>query len=193
MDRASTTDTSARQSGIRRIPLPENRRAATPKLSDILIDAGLVNQSRWDGAQRVARETGLRTNDVLLDQGELEEGVLAAVLSRELSLPWVRPACVRPDLRLVEMLPRWIAEAICALPILIQNSDHGVPTLFVAVDDPTNEDTLLACSLWTGLPARAMVATRREIRETIADWFEELEGMQPLSAEDIVGIEVSAA
>jgi hypothetical protein len=164
-----------------------------PHLADLLVEAGLVSRSRWDGAQRVAREAGLRAYDVLLDQGELDDGVVAAVLSRELSLPWVRPSCVRPDLRLVEMLPRWIAEAICALPVLVRNSESGVPTLYVAVDDPTTEDTLLACSLWTGLPAKAMVATRGEIRETIAAWFDELAECVPLSATDIVCVEVTAA
>ncbi len=142
-------------------------------LVERLLAAGVAQPEQINTARREAMEKSQRLLDVLVDGGVVEERTVAALLSYELGLPWVDPALIRFDLRLCEALPRWVAEALCVLPVHFQERDDGSVMLFVAMDDPTDHETLLACSVWAGVQVRPLVASTRAIRQAIKRWYDD--------------------
>lgn len=140
-------------------------------LARLLCDAGVVSPQRMARARREAVEQARRILDVLVEDGLVDDDAVAAVLSFELGVPWVNPALIRYDVRLTEALPRWVAEALCVLPVYFRESSEETPVLYLAMDDPTDEDALLACSIWTGFRVRPLVASTTMIRDAIRAWY----------------------
>lgn len=72
---------------------------------------------------------------------------------------------------LLTLVPRATAEKYCLVPIYVRPVRGQGDTLYVAMDDPMNEDALLACSSSAGLPTRAMIAAPSDIRKAIRLYY----------------------
>ena len=153
------------------IPANDTHTDGDTTLADRLLASGLVPVDKLAKAQREAFETGRRILDVLVDDDVVEDNEVAALLSFELGIPWVDPSLIRYDIRFPECLPRWVAEAMCVLPVLFQERADGSMIMYLAMDDPTDADAALACSIWAGMPVRPLVASTLDIRATIEDWY----------------------
>jgi len=153
------------------IPANDTCTVGDTTLKDRLRASGLVTTAQLAAAQQEAFETGRRILDVLVDDGVVDDGEVAALLSFELGIPWVDPSLIRYDIRFTESLPRWVAEAMSVVPVHFQERADGSMIMYLAMDDPTDADAALACSIWAGMPVRPLVASTLDIRETIEAWY----------------------
>jgi MshEN domain len=160
----------ARESGIG----PVTKSAASVETTPLLLrlmNLGFITSEQISDAQQLSFTVQRSVLEILVANGAVSAREVATVASFEFGRPWINPRLVVHDERLRGLLPRWVAGALCVLPIYLRQGKGRNTVLYIITDDPTNEETLRACELWTGLPTQAMVATARAVRSAIKDLY----------------------
>ena len=67
---------------------------------------------------------------------------MTQVLSNQLSIPWVSLYHVEFSRDLLNLVPAELAEDFVLIPVYVRRVRNEGEVLFVAMDDPTNEDLL---------------------------------------------------
>jgi type IV pilus assembly protein PilB len=119
------------------------------------------------------REGGKKLGQVLLERGWITEAQLTQTLSLQLSVPWVSLYHIDFSRQLLNRLSREVAEKYCLIPIFVRHVKGQGETLYVAMDDPTNEGALAEVARLAGLPTRPMIASASDIRSAIRVYYGE--------------------
>lgn len=153
--------------GVRSAPM------STPRirLGQLLVDARMISQDALDEVLGLQRTDGRRLGTLLVEQGHINEIQLTQILSHQLAVPWVSLLHIEFSRQLLDLVPRDAAEKYCLVPIYVRHVRRQGDTLYVAMDDPTNEDALRECSSYSGLPVRAMIAPPSDIRDAIRVYY----------------------
>jgi hypothetical protein len=142
-------------------------------LAELLVHSGAASAQRVDDALETVRSSPspLRLVSVLLDTGGVREAEVAQLFARHLVLPWVALASLEVPKVVRSLLPGDTARRFTMFPVYVRREGRGPPTLFVAIEDPTWEEALATASIVAGLPVRAVIATRTQIRAAIAQSY----------------------
>lgn len=140
------------------------------RIGDLLVAAKLVTAEQVQEALVAQRETGRRLGEELVAKGFVTEFQLTQILSNQLSIPWVSLQRIEFTRELLNMVPAEVANRLCVIPIYMRRVRQA-ETLYVAMDDPTNEPALEELALTTGLPVKAMVSSPSEIRHAIRVYY----------------------
>jgi hypothetical protein len=89
------------------------------------------------------------------------------VLSNQLSVPWVSLERVEFPAELLARVPGDLADRRSVLPIYVRNVRGRGATLYVAMDDPTDDEALKELASAASMPVRPMIAPPSEIRRAI--------------------------
>jgi type IV pilus assembly protein PilB len=143
------------------------------RLGELLVQAGALTQERLTEALRVQKEEGgkRRLGKLLVENGFIDETSLTQQLGRHLSVPWVSLYHVDFSRQLLNLVPREVAESYGLIPVYVRHVRSQGETLYVATDDPTNEDGLKRAAAYAGLPVRAMIASASDIRHAIRVYY----------------------
>jgi CheY-like chemotaxis protein len=136
------------------------------KTGDILIERGLATREEVEEARRsgdVRREPLLSR---LLASG-VPEGALASVLSEKHGVPGVDMSRTAIDLRLVDLVPRAVAEGDLILPL----SDHG-GRLHLAMARPGDERIMSEVRFVTGREVSPYAAVRSSLAQAIQEAYD---------------------
>ncbi len=106
-----------------------------------------------------------------MERGLINETQLTQILSHQLAVPWVSLLHIEFSRQLLNLVPREVADRFCLVPIYVRHVRNQGDTLYVAMDDPSNEDGLRACREHAGLPVRAMIAPPTDIRSAIRVYY----------------------
>src|SRR5258706_3433378 len=128
------------------------------RLGQLLVDAHIVAAEQLEQVLAQQKTDGRRLGTLLVENGLVTETQLTQILSQQLSVPWVSLYHIDFSRELLNLVPRDIAEKYCLVPIYIRPVRGQGDTLYVAMDDPMNEDALRECAASAGLPARPLVA-----------------------------------
>src|SRR5437867_2439227 len=123
-----------------------------------------------DEALRTQAETKRRLGDELVSLGYVDETRLTQALSQQLAVPWVSLYHVDFSRQLLNLVPREVAERYCIVPIFVRRV-RKVDTLYIAMDDPTNEAALQEVGQYSGLPTKPMIASPSDIRNAIRVYY----------------------
>jgi type IV pilus assembly protein PilB len=137
------------------------------RLGEILVDAGVLKQKRLEAALALQKQRGIRLGQILLQEGFISEPQLVQALSRRLSIPWVSLDYVDIADELLELVPAHVAEEFFLIPVYVQSLDRKNRTLFVAMNDPTDEVALRFVSASAGMLVKPMVAGPSDISAAI--------------------------
>lgn len=140
------------------------------RIGELLVAAGILTQEQLDEALRVQGQTKRRLGEVLVTLGHVDETRLTQALSQQLSVPWISLYHVDFSRELLNLVPRELAEKHYLVPIFVRRVKKQ-NTLYVAMDDPTNEAALEAVAHYAGLPARSMLASPSDIRNAIRIYY----------------------
>lgn len=140
-------------------------------LGEILVEAGLLSQESLEEALVLQKNDGRRLGTILLERNYVSEPHLLQALSRQLSIPWVSLWHIDIDEELIKKVPFDIAEQYCLIPIYVRQV-KGKKTLYVAMDDPTNEEAIRFVTSISGMPVKAMIASPSEIQSAIKDYYD---------------------
>lgn len=135
------------------------------------MSARVLTQEQLDAVLAEPREPGKRIGRLLAERGYVSEAQLTQALSMQLSIPWVSLYHIEFSRQLLNTVPRELAERGCLVPIFVRRKKGGEETLYVAMDDPTNDELLADVAKSAGLPVRAMIASESEIRSAIRVYY----------------------
>lgn len=141
------------------------------RLGQLLVDAKLLRQSDLDEVLALQRTDGRRLGTLLLERGLVNETQLTQVLSHQLSVPWVSLVHIEFSRQLLNLVPHDVAERYCMVPIYVRHVRSQGKTLYVAMDDPSNDEGLRECEKHAGLPVKAMIAPPSDIRNAIRVYY----------------------
>ena len=141
------------------------------RLGEILVEAGVLEETRLNDALTLQKKRGIRLGQILLQEGFISEPQLVQALSRRLSIPWVSLEHVDIADELLELVPARLAEEFFLIPVYIQTLDRNNRTLFVAMNDPTDEAALRFVSASAGMPVKPMVAGPSDISAAIHTYY----------------------
>ncbi|MBX3210807.1 MAG: PilZ domain-containing protein [Labilithrix sp.] len=139
-------------------------------LGRLLVTSGLLTQQALDEVLSLQRSDGRRLGELLAERGLVRPHQLAQFLSHQLACPWVSLQRVEISREAVAVLPRSIALAHHMVPVHLRTT-KGATTLYVAMDDPTDDVALAAAAAAAAMPVKAMVALTSEIREHLEQLY----------------------
>lgn len=143
------------------------------RLGELLVAAGVLTEAQLGEALALQKAEGSkrRLGRLLVEQKFVEETLLTQVLGRQLSVPWVSLYHVDFSRQLLNLVPREVAEGYGLIPVYVRHVRGQGETLYVATDDPTNDEGLKRVSGFAGLPVRAMIASASDIRAAIRAYY----------------------
>jgi type IV pilus assembly protein PilB len=141
------------------------------RLGQLLVDAHIVTSEQLEQVLALQKTDGRRLGTLLVEGGLVTETQLTQILSQQLSVPWVSLYHIDFSRELLNLVPREIAERYCLVPIYIRPVRGQGDTLYVAMEDPMNEDALRECAASAGLPARPMIAAPSTILKAIRLYY----------------------
>lgn len=147
------------------------RPVSRPRIGELLVSAGVLTQEKLDVALGKERPAGQRLGAYLVQHGLVSETQLTQILGQQLSVPWVSLYHIDFSRQLLNLVPREVADKYCLVPIYVRRVRKQGETLYVAMDDPTNEAALAEVSQHAGLPALPMIAAPSDIRSAIRVYY----------------------
>jgi type IV pilus assembly protein PilB len=147
------------------------RNVGRPRIGELLVEAKVITQGQLDEALGQPRAEGVRLGQHLVAMGLVNDTQLTQTLSLQLSIPWVSLYHIDFSRQLLNMVPREIAEKFCAVPIFLRAEKKKPTTLYVAMDDPTNEQALAAIAAAASVPVKPMIASQKDIRAAIRVYY----------------------
>ena len=157
-------------------PPGEGASARRVLLGELLVQNKVITPEQLGEVLSAPREQGKKLGQVLLERGLITEAQLTQTLSLQLSVPWVSLYHIDFSRQLLNRLSREVSEKYCLIPIFVRHVKGQGETLYVAMDDPTNEPALAEVARLAGLPARPMIASASDIRSAIRVYYGEQPG-----------------
>ncbi|MCA9628809.1 MAG: hypothetical protein KC766_14120 [Myxococcales bacterium] len=131
----------------------------------------MITRQQLDEVLERQREDRRRLGTLLVESGLVSETQVTQILSQQLSVPWVSLYHIDFSRQLLNLVPSQVVERFCLVPIFVRRVRGLGQTLYVAMDDPTDETALEQVRQFSGLPVRAMIAPPSDIRAAIRVYY----------------------
>lgn len=145
--------------------------AARVRLGELLVEAQIVSRAQLEEVLASQKRDGRRIGTLLVEAGLVTETQVTQILSQQLSVPWVSLYHIDFSRQLLNLVSHDLAERFCLVPIFVRRVRGLGETLYVAMDDPSDEAAQREVSQWSGLPVRAMIAPPTDIRSAIRVYY----------------------
>jgi len=139
---------------------------ARKKLGEMLLEAGVIDETGLRAALVEQRRWGGHLGRVLVDMKLVTEDQLVATLSRQLGIPTVDLSTVEVPQAVIELVPGELAEQFSLLPFA-----QPMKFLDVAMSDPTNLGIIDELRIRTQLNVRPYLAGPRTIERAVARYY----------------------
>src|SRR4051794_26854852 len=141
------------------------------RLGELLVTAQIITRETLDGVLAIQRADGRRLGKLLVERGLVTETQVTQILSQQLSVPWVSLYHIDFSRQLLNLVSQDLAERHCLVPIFVRKVRGLGQTLYVAMDDPSDEKAQSEVSQFSGLPVRAMIAPPTDIRSALRAYY----------------------
>jgi type IV pilus assembly protein PilB len=141
------------------------------RLGELLVEAQIITREQLDDILLVQQNDGRRLGTLLVEAGLVTETQVTQILSQQLSVPWVSLYHIDFSRQLLNLVPRATAETFCLVPIFVRRVRGYGDTLYVAMDDPSDETAQREVAQYSGLPVRTMIAPPSDIRAAIRAYY----------------------
>jgi type IV pilus assembly protein PilB len=140
-------------------------------LGELLVEAQIVSRAQLEEVLAAQKRDGRRIGTMLVEAGLVTETQVTQILSQQLSVPWVSLYHIDFSRQLLNLVSHQLAERFCLVPIFVRRVRGLGETLYVAMDDPSDEAAQREVAQWAGLPVRAMIAPPTDIRSAIRVYY----------------------
>jgi type IV pilus assembly protein PilB len=144
---------------------------ARVRLGELLVEAQIITREQLDDVLALQKRDGRRIGTLLVEAGLVSETQVTQILSQQLSVPWVSLYHIEFSRQLLNLVTLELAEQFCLVPIFVRRVRGLGQTLYVAMDDPSDEKAQAEVSQFSGLPVRAMIAPPTDIRSAIRAYY----------------------
>lgn len=148
-------------------------------LGELLVEAQIIDRKALEEVLERQKQDSRRLGTLLIDSGLVTETQVTQILSQQLSVPWVSLYHIDFSRQLLDLVPQHLAERYSAVPIFVRRVRGQGNTLYVAMDDPSDEAGLREIQQYSGLPVRAMIAPPSDIRAALRAYYGRGEGLTP--------------
>ena len=142
------------------------------KIGELLIKEGLLTQDHLNKAILFQKKEGGRLGEVLLKLSLVKEGDLAAVLAKQLNIPYASPESQllkpKPEQELEKLIPKDFAIKNLVLPL-----SKNLNSLTCAIFDPLDITLLDNLKKLANCELNPVIATRSNILEAIEKFYGE--------------------
>jgi type IV pilus assembly protein PilB len=145
--------------------------SARVRLGELLVDAQIITREQLEDVLSLQKRDGRRIGTLLVDAGLVSETQVTQILSQQLSVPWVSLYHIEFSRQLLNLVTQELAERYCLVPIFVRRVRGLGETLYVAMDDPSDERAHEEVSQFSGLPVRAMIAPPSDIRAALRAYY----------------------
>jgi type IV pilus assembly protein PilB len=144
---------------------------ARVRLGELLVEAQIITREQLDDVLALQKRDGRRIGTLLVEAGLVSETQVTQILSQQLSVPWVSLYHIEFSRQLLNLVTQELAERYCLVPIFVRRVRGLGQTLYVAMDDPSDEKAHSEVGQFSGLPVRAMIAPPTDIRSAIRAYY----------------------
>jgi type IV pilus assembly protein PilB len=141
------------------------------RLGELLVSAHILTREQLDQVLALQKTDGRKLGLLLVERGLVTETQVTQILSQQLSVPWVSLYHIDFSRQLLDLVPQELAEKHCLVPIFVRRVRGLGDTLYVAMDDPTDDVAQKAVGAFSGLPVRTMIAPPSDIRSAIRAYY----------------------
>jgi len=141
------------------------------RLGELLVEAGIITGEELEEVLAVQKRDGRRLGTLLVESGLVTETQVTQILSQQLSVPWVSLHHIEFSRTLLDLVPHEVAEKYCLVPIFVRRVRGYGNTLYIAMDDPSDEKAQAEVTEFSGLPVRTMIAPPTDIRSAIRVYY----------------------
>lgn len=141
------------------------------RLGEILLEAGIINESQLQQALEYQQMWGQRLGSALVAKGFLSEEMLMRVLGSTLNMPIVDISRIRVTSDVVKIVPQKLAEKYDVVPIALESKGGGRQTLIVAMADPLNIEAVDQLKFTTGYNIRPVLSTISGIADALRKYY----------------------
>ncbi len=141
------------------------------RLGELLVEARILTREQLTEVLEQQKRDPRRLGTLLVASGLVTETQVTQILSQQLSVPWVSLHHIDFSRQLLDLVPRQLAEQFCLVPIFVRRVRGQGNTLYVAMDDPSDDAALGAVGQYAGLPVRAMIAPPSDIRSALSAYY----------------------
>lgn len=141
------------------------------RLGELLVEAQIITRDKLEAALERQRRDGRRLGALLVEEGLVTETQVTQILSQQLSVPWVSLYHIDFSRQLLNLVSRELAERHCVVPIFVRRLRGQGETLYVAMDDPSDDNVKQQIAQYSGLPVRAMIAPPSDIQAAIRAYY----------------------
>lgn len=152
------------------------------RLGELLIEAQIITREQLDAVLLLQRQDPRRLGTLLVEAGHVTETQVTQILSQQLSVPWVSLYHIDFSRQLLDLVPEELAAKHCLVPIFVRRVRGQGNTLYVAMDDPSDDAAILSVQQYSGLPVRAMIAPPTDILAAITAYYGHGVGLTPSMA-----------
>jgi type IV pilus assembly protein PilB len=142
-----------------------------PKLGELLVMAGAIDQTQLGVALAEQRKFGRPLGTTLVRMGFLDEEALVRTLARQLRLPiaWLRGKWVEQEV--LDLVPAELALKHRCLPLTVNDDGRG-KVLHLAMQDPGDLEALDAIRFHVGHNVNPVLAAPSELEEALQRHYE---------------------
>lgn len=144
---------------------------ARVRLGELLVEAQIITREQLEEVLSLQKRDGRRIGTLLVEAGLVSETQVTQILSQQLSVPWVSLYHIEFSRQLLNLVSQELAERYCLVPIFVRKVRGLGQTLYVAMDDPSDERAQAEVGQFSGLPVRAMIAPPTDIRSAIRAYY----------------------
>lgn len=141
-----------------------------PRVGEILLAAGVIDQMQLDAALGEQSRWGRRLGVTLIKMGFVEEGHLIRALAKQLDLPVASLAGKRIPAEVIALVPSRVASEHGVIPLFTKRegrTDH----LYLGMEDPSNLAVLDDLSFRTGMEIHPVMVGPSELGEAIDRYY----------------------
>jgi type IV pilus assembly protein PilB len=133
-----------------------------PKLGDLLVQTGAIDEAQLKSALGEQRQWGRPLGMTLVRMGFLDEDTLVHTLASQLKLPVVKLGGKQVNPEVLERVPVDLAEKHRCIPLLV-NNEGGHEVLYLGMEDPADLEALDDLSFRLGEKVRPVLVAPTDL------------------------------
>lgn len=142
-----------------------------PKLGEILVQAGVIDELQLASALGEHQRWGRRLGVTLIKLGMVEEGHLIRALAQQLDLPIASLGGKRIAEEVIALVPAKVASEHGVIPLFVKQGEKGRDHLYLGMEDPSNIAVLDDLSFRTGLEVHPVMVTPSDLGAAIDRYY----------------------
>jgi len=147
--------------------LGQTRPQPAARLGQMLLHAGLITQRQLEQALRdQASQRAKNLGDALVQMGAISSEAYHSILARNLGLPFVKLQGFKPEAQVLDLVDPDFARRHRMMPLMMHDD-----RLVVAMEDPTNYESINLLRFTTGRNIEVAVATGEDIEQGISNLY----------------------